>query len=65
MEFRDFDDFLDGVEDSFDDLNLPLGSSVAKKNYKIAGEIVFIIAAYSHSGSCASCCMSAILSLRK
>ena len=39
MEFGDFDDFLDGVEDSFDDLNLPLGSKVAKKNYEMAGEI--------------------------
>ena len=42
MEFGDFDEFFDGVEaveDSFEDLqesellNLPLSSSVAKKNY--------------------------------
>ena len=61
MEFGDFDEFFDGVEaveDSFEDLqesellNLPLSSSVAKKNYEMAGDIVdedqISIAAYSH-----------------
>ena len=60
MEFGDVDDFLDGVEDSFEDLqeselfNLAISSSVAKKNYDMAGQDVpededqISIAAYSH-----------------